>query len=90
MELLRSFKKQKAKFQKTLAVIKKASYKVAFKVAKCKKPLTIADQLFLPATKDIVKTSFGESYAKNNLTIFLNYTISGTILDISAGYSGAA
>jgi hypothetical protein len=87
-EKLRSFKKQKTNFQKTLAVNEKvllASYKVAYKVAKCKKPHTIAEQLILPATKDIVETLFGESYAKQLDNIPLsNDTICRRISDISA------
>ena len=37
-----------------------ASWKVFYKVVKCKQPHIIAEQFTLPATKDIVETFFGE------------------------------
>jgi hypothetical protein len=41
-----------------------ASYKVAYRVAKCKKPHTIAEQLILPAAVDLVNIMIGESAGK--------------------------
>ncbi|CAK1599035.1 unnamed protein product [Parnassius mnemosyne] len=37
-----------------------ASYKVAHRVAKCKKPHTIAEELILPAAVDMVSVMIGE------------------------------
>lgn len=87
VEKLRLFKKQKSSFHKVLAVNEKAllaSYKVAYKVAKCKKPHTIAEQLILPACKDIVEIMFGENFASqlNNIPLS-NDTICRRINDIS-------
>jgi hypothetical protein len=36
-----------------------ASYKVAHRMAKCKKPLTIAEELILPAAVDMVNIKIG-------------------------------
>lgn len=41
-----------------------ASYKVAYRVAKCKKPHTIAEELILPAAVDMVNIMVGESAGK--------------------------
>lgn len=41
-----------------------ASYKVAFRIAKCKKPHTIAEELILPAALDMVNIMIGESAGK--------------------------
>ena len=38
-----------------------ASYKVAHRIANCKKPRTIADDLILPAAVDMVNIIIGES-----------------------------
>ena len=38
-----------------------ASFKVASRIAKCKKPHTIAEELVLPAALDLVSTTIGES-----------------------------
>ena len=85
-EKLRSFEKQKSNIHKVLTVNERAllaSYKVAYKIAKCKKPHTIAEQLILPAAIDIAETMFGESYAKQLKNIPLsNDTICRRINDI--------
>ncbi|XP_067120060.1 zinc finger BED domain-containing protein 5-like [Centruroides vittatus] len=41
-----------------------ASYKVAYRVAKCKKNHTVAEQLILPAAVDLVNIMIGESAGK--------------------------
>jgi hypothetical protein len=41
-----------------------ASYKVAHRIAKCKKPHTIAEELLLPAAVDMVNIMTGESAGK--------------------------
>ena len=40
-----------------------ASVKVAYRIAKCKKPHTITEELVLPAALDLVSTMIGESVA---------------------------
>ena len=41
-----------------------ASFKVAYRIAKCKKPHIIAKQLMLPAALDFVSKMIGESVAQ--------------------------
>jgi hypothetical protein len=54
-----------------------ASYKVAYRIAKCKKPHTIAEELILPAAVDMVNIMIGESAGKLLLKVPLsNNTIS--------------
>ena len=61
-----------------------ASYLVSYKIAKCKKPHTVAETLVLPAAIDMVKVMFGESYAKKLRQIPLSdNTVSRRINDIS-------
>jgi len=40
-----------------------ASFKVAYRIAQCKKPHTIAEQLILPTALDMVSTMFDEASA---------------------------
>lgn len=40
-----------------------ASFKVAHRIAKCKKPHTVGETLILPAAVDIVSTMFGDNLA---------------------------
>ena len=51
-----------------------ASFKVACRIAKCKKPHTIAEELVLPAALDLVSTMIGESVAQK-LKLFYFQTI---------------
>ena len=61
-----------------------ASYLVSYRIAKCKKPHTVAETLVLPPAIDMVKVMFGESYAKKLLQIPLSdNTVSRRINDIS-------
>lgn len=61
-----------------------ASYKVAHRVAKCKKPHTIAEQLILPAAIDMVSVMIGESAANDLKNVPLsNNTISRRIHDMA-------
>ena len=50
----------------------KASYLVALGIAKAKKPQTIAKELLLPATKDIVRVMLGAKYVNKLNTISLS------------------
>ncbi|GFW08151.1 zinc finger MYM-type protein 6 [Trichonephila clavipes] len=84
---LKSYEKQKTFFKKTLSVNEKAlltSYKVSYKIARCKKPHTSAEELILPAAIEIVETMFGENFAKELQSIPLsNDTVSHRIDDIA-------
>ena len=61
-----------------------ASFKVAYRIAKCKKPDTIAEELVLPAALDLVSTMIGESVAqKLKVVPLLNNTICRRIEKIS-------
>ncbi|GFW65219.1 SCAN domain-containing protein 3 [Trichonephila clavipes] len=54
----------------------KAHY-VSYKIARCKKPHTIAEELILPAAIKIVETMFGDNFAKELQSIPLsNDTVS--------------
>ena len=70
--------------QQNMAAIE-ASYFVALRIVKAKKPHTIAEELLLPATKDIVRVILGAEYVNKFNTISLsNNTISRRIDDMSA------
>ena len=70
--------------QQSMAAIE-ASYLVALKIAKAMKPHTIAEELLLPATKDIVRVMLGAEYVNKLNTISLsNNTVSRRIDDMSA------
>ena len=56
--------------QKNMAAIE-ASYLVALRIAKAKKSHTIAEELLLPATKDIVRVMLGAEYVNKLNTISL-------------------
>ncbi|GFU41849.1 zinc finger BED domain-containing protein 5 [Trichonephila clavipes] len=59
-------------------------YKVSYKIARCKKPHTIAEELILPAAIEIVETMFGDNFAKELQSIPLsNDTVSRRIDDIA-------
>ena len=61
-----------------------ASFKVAYRIAKCKIPHTIAEELVLPAALDIVSTMIGESVAqKLKVAPLSNNTICRRIEKIS-------
>jgi hypothetical protein len=61
-----------------------ASYKVAHRIAKCKKPHTIAEELILPAAIDMVNIMIGESAGKLLSKVPLsNNTISRRIQHIA-------
>ncbi|XP_067139511.1 zinc finger BED domain-containing protein 5-like [Centruroides vittatus] len=71
-------------FSKTMSVTQKAllaSYKVSYRIAKCKKPHSIGETLVLPAAIDIIATMLGESYADQLKIIPL--TVGRQISDIS-------
>ncbi|XP_072389908.1 SCAN domain-containing protein 3-like [Diabrotica undecimpunctata] len=61
-----------------------ASYMVAYRIAKCKKPHTIAEELILPATVDMVTVMIGKSVAKEIKNVPLsNSTVSRRIHDMA-------
>ncbi|KAL4148669.1 hypothetical protein QTP88_002841 [Uroleucon formosanum] len=84
---LAKLEKQSSSFVKQTSVPSKAllaSYKVAFRIAQCKKPHTIAEELILPSAIDMVSTLIGESVANQLKNIPMsNNTISRRIQDIS-------
>ncbi|GFX82787.1 protein FAM200A [Trichonephila clavipes] len=60
------------------------SYEVSYKIARCKKPHTIAKELILPAAIEIVETMFGDNFAKELQSIPLsNDTVFRRIDDIA-------
>uniref|UniRef100_A0A674NBR8 Uncharacterized protein n=1 Tax=Takifugu rubripes TaxID=31033 RepID=A0A674NBR8_TAKRU len=70
---------------KTVVPTQLSSYKVAFRVAQCKKAHTIAEELILPAAIDMVSTIIDESTTSKLKTIPLsNNSISRRISDLSA------
>ncbi|XP_046145958.1 SCAN domain-containing protein 3-like [Osmia bicornis bicornis] len=80
---LKELKQHKNTFFKTASIANNAllaSYKVAYRIAKCKKPHTIAEELILPAAVDMVTIMVGESAGKMLLKVPLsNNTISRRI-----------
>ncbi|XP_026481385.1 zinc finger BED domain-containing protein 5-like [Ctenocephalides felis] len=84
---LDNLNKQKESFSKALSVSQKAllaSYKVSYRIAKCKKPHSIGETLVLPAAIDIIAMMFGESYADQIKSIPLaDNTVERRISDIS-------
>jgi len=66
-EKLKEFNEQKDALSKIMPKKSKAmiaSYKVAYRVAKCKKPHTIAEDLILPAAIEMATTMLGEEAGK--------------------------
>ncbi|XP_063766181.1 zinc finger BED domain-containing protein 5-like [Eleginops maclovinus] len=62
-----------------------ASYKVAYRVAQCKKPHSIAEELILPCAIDMVATMIDEATANKLKVIPLsNNTVGRRILDMSS------
>jgi len=84
---LKAMREQNTTFAKHAKIPSKAllaSYKVAYQVAKCKKPHTIAEQLILPAAMDMVSIMLWEAAAKQLMNIPLSdTTISRRILDLA-------
>mgnify|MGYP002775206681 CR=1 FL=1 len=84
---LQNLNKTKNVFTQQASVPKNAllaSFKVAYRVAKCKKPHTIAEELILPAARDMANIMMGESAEKLISKIPLsNNTISRRIHDIA-------
>ena len=73
------------KYQQQNMAANEASYLVALRIAKAKKPHTIADELLLPSTKDIVRVMLRVEYVDKLNTISLsNNTVSRRIGDMSA------
>ncbi|KAM4749061.1 zinc finger BED domain-containing protein 5-like [Rhinophrynus dorsalis] len=70
--------------QQNLAAVE-ASYLVALRIAKAKKPHTIGEDLLLPAAKDIVRVMIGAEFVKKLSAVSLsNDTVSRRIDDMSA------
>ena len=71
-------------FLHTPAKAQLASFKIEYRIAKCKKPYTIAEELVLPAALDLVSTMTGESVAQKLKAVPLsNNTICRRIDKIS-------
>ena len=70
------------------AKVQFASFKIAYRIAKCKKLHTIAEELVLPAALDLVSTIIGESGAQKLKAVPLsNNTISRRIDKISDDFN---
>ena len=84
---LENLNKQQEMFSKTMSVTQKAllaSYKVSYRIAKCKKPHSIRETLVLPAAIEMIETMLGESYADQIKIIPLaDNTVGRRISDIS-------
>jgi len=84
---LKAMREQKTAFAKHAKIPSEAllaSYKVAYEVAKCTKPHTIAEHLILPAAMDMVSIMLGEAAAKQLMNIPLSdTTISRRILNLA-------
>jgi hypothetical protein len=64
---LKDLNQQKGRFYKQASIPSNAllaSYKVAHRLVKCKKPHTIAEELIIPAAVDMVNIMIGESAGK--------------------------
>ena len=71
-------------FLQTPAKAQLASFKFAYRTAKCKKLHTVAEELVLPAAIDLVSTMIGESAAQKLKAVLIsNNTISRRIDKIS-------
>uniref|UniRef100_A0A3B4VDX5 HAT C-terminal dimerisation domain-containing protein n=1 Tax=Seriola dumerili TaxID=41447 RepID=A0A3B4VDX5_SERDU len=86
-EMLRIFKGQQTLMKKSATSSEnalKASYQVALRVAQCKKPHTIAEQLILPAAVDMCTTMGSEDCANKLKTIPLSdNTIARRIVEMA-------
>ena len=74
-QMLREFKGQQTTMRKSAKISEnalKASYLVALRVAKCKKPHTIEEQLILPAAVDMCRALINDECAKKLKTIPLS------------------
>jgi hypothetical protein len=84
---LKELNQQKGSFYKQASVPSNAllaSYRVAHRIAKCKEPLTSAEELILPAAVDMVNIMIGESTGKPLSKVPLsNNTISRRIEHIA-------
>ena len=64
LENLANQKASISSFFHTVQDVVMVSYKVAYHVARCKKPYTFAEELILPAATDLVSFMVGENAAK--------------------------
>jgi hypothetical protein len=72
---LKELKQQNNTFFKSASIPNNAllaSYKVSYRIAKCKKPHTIVEELILPAAVDMVSIMVGESAGKLLLKVPLS------------------
>ena len=83
LENLTNQKASISSFSHTGQNVVMASYKVAYRVARCKKPHTIAEELILPAATDLVGIMIGDNAAKKLKDVPLsNNTICRRIEDM--------
>ena len=68
-------------FLKTPTKVQLASFKVAYRIAKCKKLHTIAEELVFPAALDLVSTMIGESAAQKLKAVSLSNNIISRRID---------
>ena len=88
LENLANQKASISSFSHTGQDVVMASYKVAYHVARCKKPHTIAEELILPAATDLVSIMVGENAAKKLKDVSLsNNTICRRIEDMGVDVS---
>ena len=64
-------------FLHTPAKTQLASFKVAYRIAKCKKSRTIVEELALPGALDLVSTMIGESVAQRLKAVSNNTVCKG-------------
>ena len=67
VQLTEKLEHQKTGFKKAVSVTDKAlraSFEVSYRIAQCKKPHTIGENLILPAAIDMVRIMFGENEAQ--------------------------
>lgn len=84
LDQCRGQKKHFAKATLATAKAQLASYKIAYRIAQCKKPHTIAEELIIPAAIDIVSVMLDEASVTKLKTIPVsNDTISRRISDIA-------
>ncbi|VVC44524.1 Hypothetical protein CINCED_3A021480 [Cinara cedri] len=77
---MKSTKKIISSFTDGIEKSVEASFLVSLRIAKCGKPYTIGEELFLPGAKDMITCMLGEPSAKQlDITSLLNDTVCSKI-----------